>query len=39
MQGCGCRPAKPLAVLQGMSKSSPYTFTEDFTLELGEDGQ
>jgi len=39
MHGCGCRPAKPLAVLPGMSKSGPYTLTEDLALEGGEDGE
>ena len=36
---CGCGPAKPLAVLPGMSQSGPHALSQDLALELSEDGQ
>ena len=35
----GCRPAKALAVLPGMSESGPDALPLDLALELGEHGQ
>ena len=36
---CGCWPAKPLAVLPGMSESGPHALSQDLAFEGGEDGQ
>jgi hypothetical protein len=39
MHGCGCGPARPLAILPAISQSNSYAFTEDFALGGGEDCQ
>src|ERR1039458_8318492 len=39
MHSCGCGPAQTLAVLPGMSESSPHAFPQDLTLEAGENCQ
>jgi len=36
---CGCWPAKPLAVLPGMSESGPHALSPDLAFDGGEDGQ